>query len=48
MSQFDFTLFDLRTYLHTNPAQSSGSDELHELVVAHVTQKALQTALPWR
>ena len=31
--------------LRTNPSESGRSNELHELVVAHVTQKALQAAL---
>lgn len=33
--------------VRTNPPESSRSNELHELVVAHVTQKALQAALPF-
>lgn len=33
--------------VHTNSTQSSWSNQLHELVVAHITQKTLQTALPY-
>lgn len=50
----DYVLFSVISMLYchlkkvyTDPAQSGWSNELHELVVAHVTQKALQTALPF-
>lgn len=33
---------------NTNPSESSRSDQLHQLVVAHVAQKVLQTAFAWR
>jgi len=44
----DDPLFRLMSMsVRTDPPQSSWSNELHELVVAHVTQKALQTTLPF-
>lgn len=33
---------------NTDPSESSRSDQLHQLVVAHVAQKVLQTAFAWR
>lgn len=33
---------------NTDPSESSRSDQLHQLVVAHVTQKVLQTAFTWK
>lgn len=32
----------------TDASQSSGSDQLHQLIVAHVTQKVLQTSFTWK
>lgn len=42
----DLQIEDLVEKVRTDPAKSSWSNKLHELVVAHVTQKALQTAFP--
>lgn len=33
---------------NTDPSESSWPDQLHQLVVAHVAQKVLQTAFAWR
>lgn len=33
---------------NTDPSEPSWTDQLHQLVVAHVAQKVLQTAFAWR
>lgn len=33
---------------NTDPSEPGWSDQLHQLVVAHVAQEVLQTAFAWR
>lgn len=40
-------LYGIKSW-NTDPSESSWSDQLHQLVVAHVAQKVLQTAFAWR
>lgn len=47
LNRYSCMLYEQHVTQLTDPSESSWSDELHELVVAHVPQKVLQTALPW-